>query len=106
MARGDKVQQEVAWYQPVTLELEDQSLFSDQRICVAVYQKRQLWSTVCVCLSGGLSLSLRVRVPGSKCDTDVPVAAIDWIRVRESARRLCAAGRVDAEHVPALQGQK
>ena len=49
------MQQEVAWNQPVALDLEDQSLFSDQRICVAVYQKRQLWSTVCVCLSGGLS---------------------------------------------------
>jgi len=45
VVRGDKTQQEVAWNRVATMDLGDEMLFADQRLCFSVYQKRQLWST-------------------------------------------------------------
>jgi hypothetical protein len=45
VVRGDKAQQEVAWNKLATVDLEDEMLFPDQRLCFSIYQKRQLWST-------------------------------------------------------------
>jgi hypothetical protein len=39
------VQQEVAWSGLVTMDIEDDLLFSDERLCFSVFQKRHLWST-------------------------------------------------------------
>ena len=45
VVRGDKTHHEVAWSKQATMDLEDEMLFADQRLCFSVYQKRQLWST-------------------------------------------------------------
>jgi len=45
VVRGDKTQQEVAWNPVATMDLGDEMLFPDQRLCFSVFQKRQLWST-------------------------------------------------------------
>lgn len=42
VVRGDKAQQEVAWNRLATVDLEDEMLFPDQRLCFSIYQKRQV----------------------------------------------------------------
>jgi hypothetical protein len=47
VVRGDKALQEISWsgQNPHKIDLEDEMLFPEQRLCFGVYQKRQLWST-------------------------------------------------------------
>ena len=58
VSRGDKALQEICWNSQNlnTMDIEDDMLFSDQRLCFSVYHKRQLWSTRVV---GHAFISLR-----------------------------------------------